>query len=54
MKHEEMIRIVPGASTAVLFLHGIVGTPNHFVGGVPITEWVPEDWSLHNLLLPGH
>ena len=54
MKHEEMIRIVPGASTAVLFLHGIVGTPNHFVGGVPITEWVPEDWSLYNLLLPGH
>ena len=54
MKHEEMIRIVPGATTAVLFLHGIVGTPNHFVGGVPITEWVPETWSMHNLLLPGH
>lgn len=54
MKHEEMIRIVPGAKTAVLFLHGIVGTPNHFVGGVPITLWVPPDWSVHNLLLPGH
>ena len=54
MKHEEMIRIIPGATTAVLFLHGIVGTPNHFVGGVPITEWVPETWSMHNLLLPGH
>lgn len=54
MKHEEMIRIVPGAKTAVLFLHGIVGTPNHFVGGVPIVDWVPADWSIHNLLLPGH
>ncbi|MBQ8238202.1 MAG: alpha/beta fold hydrolase [Oscillospiraceae bacterium] len=54
MKHQEIIRIVPGAKTAVLFLHGIVGTPNHFVGGVPITQWVPEDWSFHNLLLPGH
>lgn len=54
MKHEEMIRIIPGAKTAVLFLHGIVGTPNHFVGGVPITEWVPANWSIHNILLPGH
>lgn len=54
MKHQETIRIVPGARNAVLFIHGIVGTPNHFVGGVPILEWVPEDWSVHNLLLPGH
>lgn len=54
MKHDEMIRMVPGAKCAVLFLHGIVGTPNHFVGGVPITEWVPENWSIHNILLPGH
>ena len=54
MKHEEMIRIVPGAKTAVLFIHGICGTPNHFVGGVPMMEWIPEDWSVHNLLLPGH
>lgn len=54
MKHHEMIRIVPGARNAVLFLHGIVGTPNHFVGGVPITAWVPADWTIHSLLLPGH
>lgn len=54
MKHEEMMRIVPGAENAVLFIHGIVGTPNHFVGGVPITDWVPAHWSIHNLLLPGH
>ena len=54
MKHQETIRIVPGAKNAVLFLHGICGTPNHFVGGVPMLEWVPQDWSVHNLLLPGH
>lgn len=54
MKHKETIRIVPGAKNAVLFIHGIVGTPNHFVGGVPILEWMPENWSVHNLLLPGH
>lgn len=54
MRHQEIIRIVPGAKNAVLFIHGIVGTPNHFVGGVPIMDWVPPDWSVHNLLLPGH
>lgn len=54
MRHQEIIRIVPGARNAVLFIHGIVGTPDHFVGGVPILEWVPEDWSVHDLLLPGH
>ena len=54
MKHREFIRIVPGAKTAVLFIHGICGTPNHFVGGIPMTAWVPSDWSVHNLLLPGH
>ena len=28
--HEEYIRDVPGSDTAVLFIHGILGTPNHF------------------------
>ena len=54
MKHQETIRIIPGAKHAVLFIHGICGTPNHFVGGVPMLDWVPENWSVHNLLLPGH
>ena len=30
MRHFETRRILPGAKNAVLFLHGIVGTPNHF------------------------
>lgn len=52
--HKPCIRIVPGAKTAVLFVHGIVGTPNHFRDLMPLEELVPEDWSVHNLLLPGH
>lgn len=54
MKHQEVKRIIPGAKKAVLFIHGIVGTPNHFVGGLPMMDWVGESWSVHNVLLPGH
>lgn len=49
--HEEFIRIVPGADTAVLMIHGIVGTPRHFDFLLPA---VPESVSLWNMLLPGH
>ena len=52
--HKPYKRIVPGAKTAVLFIHGIVGTPNHFRDLMPLVEQVPETWSVHNLLLPGH
>lgn len=52
--HEEYIRRVPGAKTAVLFVHGIVGTPNHFRDLMPLVSLVPDDWSIHNVLLPGH
>lgn len=54
MAHEEYKRIVPGADTAVLFIHGIVGTPDHFRILIPLEQLVPENWSVHNLLLPGH
>lgn len=54
MKHREYIRRVAGAKCAVLFIHGIVGTPNHFREAIPLMELVPENWSVHNLLLPGH
>ena len=46
MKHDEVVRIIPGARTAVLLIHGICGTPNHFVGGIPLMEWIPADWSI--------
>lgn len=54
MKHKEYIRIAPGAECAVLFIHGICGTPNHFVSCIPMVDWVPEGYSVCNLLLPGH
>lgn len=52
--HRETKRIVPGAKTAVLLVHGIVGTPNHFRKLIPLEVAVPEDWSVWNLCLPGH
>jgi carboxylesterase len=51
MLHKTVIRIVPGAKRAVLFLHGIVGTPNHFSDFLPL---VPEGVSYCALLLDGH
>lgn len=54
MIHQEYIRKVPGADTAVLFVHGIVGTPNHFRELISLVELVPEGWSVHNVLLDGH
>lgn len=54
MPHREYIRLVDGAETAVLFLHGIVGTPRHFDSRLPLTHLVPEGWSVYSLLLPGH
>lgn len=54
MEHSEYIRLVPGAKTAVLFMHGIVGTPNHFRDLIPLVELVPEAWSVYNVLLDGH
>ncbi len=49
--HKEYVRIVDSAETAVLFIHGIVGTPNHFTDFVKL---VPSDMSVCNMLLDGH
>lgn len=54
MPHKELIRIIPGAKTAVLFLHGICGTPNHFRQVIPLEDAVPDDWSIYNIVLDGH
>ena len=51
MAHETYTRLVPGADTAVLFIHGILGTPNHFASFVDL---VPGSMSVVNLLLDGH
>ena len=42
MEHREYRRIVSGADTAVMFLHGIVGTPNHFRDLIPLVDLVPK------------
>ena len=54
MAHEETRRIVPGAKAAVLMMHGICGTPNHFRTLLPLEDLVPKDWSLCNVIMPGH
>lgn len=49
--HRPVRRIVPGASDAVLFVHGILSTPRFWEGFV---DCIPADWSCASLLLPGH
>lgn len=49
--HKESIKIVDNADTAVLFIHGIIGTPEHFSDFVNL---VPADMSFCNMLLDGH
>lgn len=51
MEHCEYRREVDRAQVAVLFVHGILGTPNHFADFIP---YVPSDWSVCNILLDGH
>ncbi|MBR3952940.1 MAG: alpha/beta fold hydrolase [Oscillospiraceae bacterium] len=51
MKHNEFIRIVPESEKAILFIHGIAGTPNHFDEFIGL---VPKDVSVYNMLLDGH
>ena len=51
MEHKEYLKINPTASIAILFIHGIVGTPNHFNPFIPL---VPSTVSVYNLLLDGH
>ena len=51
MEHKAYKRINPDAMAAVLFVHGIVGTPNHFAEFV---TRVPEGMSVWNVLLDGH
>ena len=51
MEHKEYIRINENADVAFLFIHGIVGTPNHFDEFVSM---IPESFSVYNVLLDGH
>ncbi len=51
MEHKEYIRIRDNSTTAILFIHGIVGTPNHFNEFISLT---PKTFSVYNILLDGH
>ena len=50
-KHVEYKRIVEGADTAVLFIHGILGTPNHFRD---LSHLVPDNYSVCAMVTAGH
>ena len=51
MYHNEYHHIVPNADTAVLFIHGILGTPRHFDN---LIAMLPSSLSVYNVLLDGH
>ncbi len=50
-KHVEYKRIVEGSSIAVLCVHGIMGTPNHFRDLIPL---IPNEFSIYNMVIEGH
>ena len=54
MEHYETRRLISGAKHAVLFLHGIAGSPNQFRKLIGLEQMVPEDWSVINVRYPGH
>jgi esterase/lipase len=54
MDQSSEIRIVENAKTAVLFIHGILGTPRHFSHILPLVSFVPDHVSYYNMQLPGH
>lgn len=50
-RNREYVRIVEGSEYAVIFVHGIVGTPRHFDFLIDV---VPPNVSIYNMLLDGH
>lgn len=51
MGNKEYIRRVPGGEAAVLMIHGITGTPDHFT---PMLDTVPPWVAVYNIRLEGH
>ena len=51
MAHNEYIRETNNKKLAFLFIHGIVGTPDHFK---KIIDIIPQEYSIYNILLDGH
>jgi len=51
MAHKEYIREIENSDTAVVFIHGFLGSPEHFEPFIRIT---PDNISVYNILLDGH
>lgn len=51
MKHNAFVRHVHNGNCAVLFIHGFLGSPNHFS---KFLETVPDSVAVYNVLLEGH
>lgn len=51
MSHKEYIREVENSENAYLFIHGIIGSPDHFK---KLIELIPSNDSVYNILLDGH
>lgn len=51
MEHKEYVRISNKSNAAFLFIHGILGTPNHFNDFVSL---IHDSFSVYNMLLDGH
>lgn len=51
MDHTPYIRRSGTADTAVLMVHGIMGSPRHFDCFLPL---LPEQWDVYSILLEGH
>ena len=50
-KHVEYKRIAQDAERAVLLIHGILSTPNHFRDLIPL---IPDDYSVYAMVTAGH
>ena len=50
-KHAEYKRIVEGSRVAVVLVHGILSTPNHFRELIPL---IPQDYSVYAMVTDGH
>lgn len=50
-KHVEYKKIVDGARVAVLLVHGILSTPNHFRDFIPL---IPKEYSVYAMVTDGH
>lgn len=51
MAHKTYIRHASDGDTAILFIHGFLGSPEHFDRFI---QTVPENFGIYNILLAGH